>query len=122
MKCAEIQMQRRLWEEPKQSMNSIKVTALTKNIGKNLILIWEWQVKLARILVQCYTVCVTTDISTYDNKHVNNVVLSVVKKKQHNMVPFVAERLTLIKHIVSPCKRDSLENYYLCEATASPLK
>lgn len=103
-------------------MNNIKVTTLAKNVGKNLILIWEWQMKLARISVRCHTVCVTTDIYTYDSKHVNNVVLSVVNKKKDNVVPFVVERLTLIKHIMIPCKCDSLENHSLCENTASPLE
>lgn len=76
--------------------------------------------KLARISVPCHTVCVTTDINTYNSKHVNNV-LSVVNKKD-NEVPFIAERLTLIKHLVIPCQYDSLENHSLCEATASPLE
>lgn len=88
-------------------MNKIKVTTLAKNIGKNLILIWEWQMKHARISVQYHTVCVTTDINTYYSKHANNVVLSVVNKKKDNVVPFVAERLTLSEHIVIPCKCDS---------------
>lgn len=58
-------------EEPKQSMNNIKVTTLAKNIGKNFILIWEWHMKLAGISVQCHTVWVTTDINTYDSNCVN---------------------------------------------------
>jgi len=36
--------------------------------------------KLASISVQYYTVCVTSDISTPDCKHVNNFVPSVANK------------------------------------------